>query len=173
MKKVVIFLMMLILLVGCISGVNRQLIDEMKGDMIENKELITYDEVFQYADKDIIKGYVIKGMTSNGNEDLYILNGAKGIGKGAFEDGRYYCGPVSPMIDQLYYLTVEGEYLGYDNSYYIGILFEKVSSVSYKDKELDIQNKEIELNGEKVGLTMWLMKYPNGDEINVDDFRYE
>lgn len=172
MKKIIMVSIMVVLLVGCISGVNRQRIDEMKDDLIEDKEFITYSEVFQYADKDIIKGYVIKGMTSNGKEDLYLLNGAKGIGKGVFEEGMYYCGPISPQIDKLYYSEYEGEYYGYDNSYYIGLLFEKVSSVSYKDKELDIQNKEIELNGEKVGLTMWLMKYPNGDEINTDDFIY-
>lgn len=173
MKKIVLIFIMMILLAGCISGVNRQRIDEMKDDLIENKEFITYSEVFQYADKDIIKGYVIKGMTSNGIEDLYLLNGVKGIGKGALKEGMYYCGPISPQIDKLYYSSYEGEYYGYDNSYYIGILFEKVSSVLYMDKELDIQNKEIELNGEKVGLTMWLMKYPNGDEINADDFLYE
>lgn len=172
MKKIVMILITAFLLVGCGFGTHRQLIDEMKEDMIENKELITYDEIFQYADKDIIKGYVIKGMTPNGKEDLYLLNGVKGIGEGSLDEGRYDYGPISPLIDKLDYVIYEGEYYGHDNSYFIGILFEKVSSVLYKDKELEIQNKEIEVNGEKVGLTMWLMKYPNGEEIDINEFKY-
>lgn len=172
MKKIIIIFIIMASLVGCGFGTHKQLIDEMKNDMIESYNLVDYEDIFRYADKDIIKGYIIKGVNENGVENLYLLNGVKGIGKGSFDKGLYYSGPISPKEENLDFRVEEGEFYGHENSYFIGVLFEKVSSVSYKDRELDIQNKEIELNGEKVGLTMWLMKFPNGDEISTDDFMY-
>lgn len=118
MKKIIMISIIVVLLVGCSSGINRQLIDEMKNDMIESYNLVEYNEIFQYADKDIIKGYVIKGVTSDGNENLYLLNGVKGIGKGAFDKGLYYSGPISPKDERLDFRVEEGGYYGHLDSFF-------------------------------------------------------
>ena len=43
----------------------------------------------------------------------------------------------------------------------------------YIIREIDFKTVDVQLNGEDITLTIWLMPFSNGDEISISDFKYQ
>lgn len=43
--------------------------------------------------------------------------------------------------------------------------------MSYKDKQIDVQSKEINLNGDKIMLSVWMYKYSSDEKIDINQFK--
>lgn len=66
-----------------------------------------------------------------------------------------------------------GEDYGYDKSYIVGIAYKEMTSVYYKDKKIDFKTANVKLNNEEIILTVWIMPFNNGEDINISDFSYQ
>lgn len=71
------------------------------------------------------------------------------------------------------YTVYEGEDFGYDKSYFIGIVYRKITAVYYKDESIDFKTADVDLNDKGITLSVWLMPFNNGERINVDDFDFK
>lgn len=171
MRKIILIALSAIILVGCGLGTKKQMIDEMKDGILENLEVVDYEEEISYSDEDVLKGYILKGKNSLGEENLYIVDGLKGTGNGIFKTGKYHGQQLFPE-EKFYYQIHSTKDCGQEYNYFIGIIYDELSTVFYKDDELEIQSKQINLQGEEINLNFWLMKYLENEEIDLNEFSY-
>ena len=168
MKKILIMFLMLVLLVGC----KKDEFSSFKDDYIREQSITDIEDITSYGDKPYIECVIFKGLFNGIEEELYFCEGLPGKGDGIFSNGEYGAGPLS-IEEGMRYRVYEGEDYGYDRSYFVAIIYRKMSDVYYKGESIDFKTVDVQLNGEDITLTVWLMPYDNGDEISISDFEYK
>lgn len=167
MKKILIMFVMLVLLVGC----SQDEFSSFKDNYIEEQGITDVKDITVYGDKPYIEGVIFKGVIDGNKENLYFCEGLPGQGEGAFPNGEYTASLLS--IDEgMTYNIYDGEDYGYDKSYFVAIVYQKLSTVNYKGESIDFKTVDVQLNGKDITLTIWLMPYDNGNEISLSDFEY-
>lgn len=168
MKRKIILLLLSILLVGC----GQDYFEKYKNDYIVGRNLSNIQDVLVYGDHSYIDGVIFTAKTVNNEEDIFYFEGLPGSGSGKYANGAY-TGDLLRISEEFIVHIYEGGDFGYDQSYFVGILCKEVKDVLYKNESIDFQTVDITLNGEKISLTVWLMSFDNGNNINVEDFSYE
>lgn len=162
--------MLSILLVGCRHNATN--VEKYRNNYIEERNLIYVQDVLLYDDKPYFEGTIFIAKTENNTENMYYFEDLPGGGEGKWGKGKYTGGLVR-INEDCNYRIYEGEDYGYDKSYFVGILCKEVKDVLYKNESIDFQTVDITLNGEKISLTVWLMEFVNGQNIEIKDFSYE
>lgn len=168
MKKILSLFVLLVLLVGC----SKDQFVEFKDEYIDEQGIIKVEDIITYNEKPYIEGLIFKGIINDNEENIYFCEGLPGKNDGIFSNGEYTASLLA-VEEQVTYHFYDGDDLGYDESYFVGIAFFKITDLYYKGKSIDFQTKDIILNDEKISLTVWLMPYSNGEEINISDFEYD
>lgn len=168
MKKLCLVLILCIFIVGCGSDDFESELDQY----IDEQELVDVKRIMTYEDDSDIKGIIFKAVNLSDEELLYYFEYVAGKGNAKYGNGMYSAGPLlfdGNIISNIY----DGEDFGYDKSYVIGMLDKKITSLTYKGKNIDYKSETVVLNGNKTAITVWLMSYDNGDDIDVADFSYQ
>ena len=168
MKKIIVMFIMLVLLVGC----KKDEFCSFKDDYIREQGITDIVDITSYGDKPYIEGVIFKGIIDGNEENLYFCEGLSGKGDGILSNGEYTASLLS-IEEGMTYNIYDGEDLGYDRSYFVAIIYRKMSDVYYKGESIDFKTVDVQLNGEDITLTVWLMPFSNGDEINISDFKYQ
>lgn len=166
MKKVLSFFALLVLLVGC----SKDQFVEFKDEYIQEQGITKVEDIITYNEKPFVEGLIFKGII-NDDENIYFCEGVPGKNDGIFSNGEYTASLLD-FDEQITYHFYDGDDLGYDKSYFVGIAFFKMTDLYYKGNRIDFQTKDIDLNDEKISLSVWLMPYSNGEEITISDFEY-
>lgn len=166
MKKVLSFFALLVLLVGC----SKDQFVEFKDEYIQEQGITKVEDIITYNEKPFVEGLIFKGII-NDDENIYFCEGVPGKNDGIFSNGEYTASLLD-FDEQITYHFYDGDDLGYDKSYFVGIAFFKMTDLYYKGNRIDFQTKDIDLNDEKTSLSVWLMPYSNGEEITISDFEY-
>lgn len=101
-----------------------------------------------------------------------FYEGLPSKGDGILSNGEYTASLLS-IEEGMTYNIYDGEDFGYDKSYFVAIIYRKMSDVYYKGESIDFKTVDVQLNGEDITLTIWLMPFSNGDEISISDFKYQ
>lgn len=168
MKKILIMFVMLVLLVGC----RKDEFSSFKDNYIEEQGITNIEDITVYGDKPYIEGVIFKGVIDGNEENLYFCEGLPGKGEGSFPNGEYTANLLS-IKEGMIYNIYDGEDYGYDKSYFVAIVYQKLSAVYYKGESIDYKTVDVQLNGKDIILTVWLMLYDNEDEISISDFEYK
>lgn len=168
MKKIIVIFIMLVLLVGC----KKDEFSSFKDDYIREQGITDIVDITSYGDKPYIEGVIFKGIIDGTEENLYFCEGLPGKGDGIFLNGEYGAGPFTVEMETRY-RVYDGEDLGYDKSYFVAMVYRKMSDVYYKGESIDFKTVDVQLNGENITLTVWLMPFSNGEDIDISDFEYQ
>lgn len=168
MKKILVMFIMLVLLVGC----RKDEFSSFKDNYIEEQGITNIEDITLYGDKPYIEGVIFKGTIDDTEENLYFCEGLPGKGDGIFSNGEYTASLLS-IEEGMIYNIYDGEDYGYDRSYFVAIAYRKMSAVYCRGESIDFKTVDVQLNGEDITLTVWLMPYDNGDEISISDFEYK
>lgn len=166
MKKIFKIIIYCSLMIACsVQGNN---IQDRIDDIYESDNLIEHEEVLKLQDDKEINIIFIKATDTSNKEYLYCIDELKGNRKGNY---KYSCSS-SRLTPELGFQSLDesGELVGYDNNYYIGILYKSVNQIMYKGENIEFQRKEVELNGKDIIMTIWLMKYDYNQEIDINEF---
>lgn len=149
-----------------IVGCSKNQFIEFKDEYIEEHGIIKVEDIIIYSEKPDIEGLIFKGIINDDDEEnICFCEGVPGKNDGIFSNGEYTASLLD-IDEQITYHFYDGDDLGYDKSYFVGIAFFKMTDLYYKDNRIDFQTKDIVLNDEKISLTVWLMPYSNGEEKN-------
>ncbi len=168
MRKILIMFIMLVLLVGC----KKDEFSSFKDNYIEEHGITDIEEITSYGDKPYIEDIIFKGLFHGTEEELYFCEGLPGKGDGIFSNGEYGAGPLS-IEEGMRYRVYDGKDFGYDRSYFVAMVYRKMSVVYYKGESIDFKTVDVQLNDKDITLTVWLMPFSNGDEISLSDFEYQ
>lgn len=167
MKKILIMFVLLILLVGC----SKDQFVEFKDEYIKEQGIIKVEDIIAYNEKPNIEGIIFKGINNDNEENIYFCEGLPGKNDGIFSNGEYTAS-VLDVEERAAYHFYNGDDLGYDKSYFVGITFFKMTNLYYKGNSVDFQTKDIILNGENISLSVWLMPYSNDEDLSISDFEF-
>lgn len=163
MKKILVLFIMLTLLMGC----SQSEFHEYKDNYIKEQHITNVEEVFHYENKPYIEGVIFKGKIDQ--EELYYYEGIQGNAEGFIENGMYSGQPLFIEEKATYYIH-NGEDYRYDKSFFVGIVYQKLSEVYFKGESIKFDIIETTLNDEDITLIFWLMPFDNGEEVSISDF---
>ena len=169
MKKLLIFILMTVLLVGC----SKDDFNYYRDSYIEEQGITNIEEIMIYEDKPNIKLVIFKGTRNGDEENLYYCEGLPGSKvKGEYANGSY-TGTLLAVAEGKTYDIHKGEEYGYDKSYFVGIAYREMAAVYCKGESIDFKTADVSLNGEDISLTVWIMPFSNGEDISISDFEYQ
>lgn len=170
MKRILAFILMTILLVGCSKDNFNYYMD----GYIEEQGITNIEEIMVYEDKPNIKLVIFKGTLDGTKENLYYCEGLPGSGKGEgiFSNGSY-TSTLLALEEGMTYNVHNGEDYGYDKSYFMGIAYRKMTDVYWKGESIDFKSVKVSLNNKEITLTVWIMPFSNGEDISISDFEYK
>lgn len=168
MKKIIVMFIMLVLLVGC----KKDEFSSFKDDYIREQGITDIVDITSYGDKPYIEGVIFKGTIDGNEENLYFCEGLPSKGDGILSNGEYTASLLS-IEEGMTYNIYNCYKITFVISKIFSIIYRKMSDVYYKGESIDFKTVDVQLNGEDITLTIWLMPFSNGDEISISDFKYQ
>lgn len=118
MKKVLSIFVLLVLFVGC----SKDQFVEFKDEYIQEQGITKVEDIITYNKKPFVEGLIFKGIINDDEENIYFCEGVPGKNDGIFSNGEYTASLLD-VDEQITYHFYDGDDLGYEKSYLVGIAF--------------------------------------------------